>query len=77
MASIFSNRLPPPPLPEKIAEFIQEQYTKIYGGISIALAVAIALGAFRSRTSVKVVARRWKLIAEPDTTEARKKGLIQ
>jgi len=77
MGSVLSGKLPPPPPPERIAELIEELYTKIYGGISIALAVAIALGAFRNRTNVKAVARRWKLIAEPDTEEARKKGLIQ
>lgn len=71
MASILSHRIPIRPAPELIAPVVQSQY-----GISANLALQVAGGALSRTIDALALARQYKLISI-DTTDARKRGLIQ
>ena len=71
MASILSHRMPQRPMPATIAPLIAEQY-----GISASLALQVAGGALSRTIDALALARQYKLISI-DTTDARKRGLIQ
>lgn len=72
MASVHSTRLPSRPAPAALAPLVQAHYR-----CSTRLALAIAAGALGSRIETLSLARQYRLITTIDTTEARRKGLLQ